>query len=487
MTRRSAFRLAPVCALVLISAVGEAGRAVAGTPATASVVCPACPAGPAISAGLQALRRGDYRRAFDDFKRAADVAPGAAEPLFYPVFGRWWQSFFAEGPGSRPDAAFDQAFEVARDTASARLDENKGDVGALAALGGAEVLKAHVEALRGNYWTSGQEARRGKKALEQALAKDPDAGAALFPLGALNYFADRVPLVVRGLRVLFFIPGGNARVGLTQIRKVAESDGTLRHEGRLLLALVCADRYQRAYDDALGHFDQALRESGGSALLRAAIGDLQIRLGRSADAVATLTAGIEESLPDGPEGARQRHWLRLGIVEAHLSDWRQAEAEQAWTLAQAEPGPASDALRKTEARIGGEMAARRKALPFWNGDEADRVAGSAARDALDRTIDAESGAPIARLLRARLALDEAAPALAVTLLQPAVAAISSETPAWLHGSLHLTLGRALGATGDARGARTHLERAAAVRRFRMAEQARLLLGTKGEDAGLCAR
>ncbi len=472
---------------MLLLAGAMALRDAAPIEAAVPAVCPGCSAGPAIDAGLKALHRGDYRRAFDEFKRAADAAPGAPEPLFYPVFGRWWQYVFAEGAGARPDGAFDQAFEQARAAATARLDAQAGDVGALGALGGAEVLKAHVEAIRGNYWRSGQEARRGKKALEQALAKRPDDPTALFPMGALNYYADRVPLVVRGLRVLFFIPGGDASLGLRQIRRVADGSGSLRIEGRLLFGMVCADKFQMAYDDALGHLDQALRESGGSALVRAAIGDLQIRLGRPAEAVATLRTGLTETLPEGLEGARQRRWLRLGTVEALAGDWRQADAEEELTRARAEAATPSEGLAKSEARVVGELAARRLALPFWNGDAADRRVGSPARAALDRAIESEPEAPIPRLLRARLALDEGDAQGAVALLEPAVAAIDSETPAWIDGSLELLLAHALGARGDARGARNHLERAAAVRRFRMAEQARFELGTKGEDAAICAR
>lgn len=469
--------------LVLLAATPTVRAAI---PAGSAVVCPTCPAGPPINAGLQALHRGDYRRAFDEFKRAADAAPGSPEPLFYPVFGRWWQFLFAEGPGARPDGAFDQAFEAARDAATTRLDQSKDDPGALAALGGVEVLKAHVEAMRGNYWHSGQEARRGKKALEQALQKSPDEPAALFPMGALNYYADRVPLVVRGLRVLFFIPGGDAPLGLKQIRQVAEGQGTLRLEGRLLLGLICADKYQMAYDEALAHLDQARRESGGSALVRAAIGDLQIRLGREGDALTTLRAGLDEALPDGPEGARQRRWLRLGIIEALTAGWRLGEAEAELKRAQAEPATLSEPLRKTEARVISELQARRQALPHWNGDDADRRSGSPARLELDRALAAAPDAPIPRLLRARLALDEGDAATAVALLRPAAAGLTPETPAWIDGSVELLLGLGLRETGDARGARTHLDRAAAVRRFRLAEQARLELGTKGEDAALCA-
>src|SRR5262245_55766602 len=189
---------------VAASGCFAAAAAVTLLPGAQAVPPPAPqPAGPAaaITTGLQALHRGEYRRALDDFKRAADADPGAPGPLFYPVFARWWQNLFADGPSGAPESAFDEAYAAAVQVAEARLEKSAGDADALATLGASRILRAHVEAMRGNYWRSGQEARRGKKALEQALAIDPAREPALFGMGALNYYADRVPLIVKGMRL----------------------------------------------------------------------------------------------------------------------------------------------------------------------------------------------------------------------------------------------------------------------------------------------
>jgi len=251
----------------------------AAAPATAT---PEVASGDAVSDGLLALHQGDYSRAFEQFNRAVDAAPGDPGPLFFCLFSRWWQMIFADETPSRDTAAwtaFDQAYDAATGAAGARLESTPGDPSALTALGASEVLRAHLEAIAGGYFRAGGEARRGKKALRQALERSPDLDEALFAMGALNYFADRVPLVVKTIRPLLFLPGGDAPLGLSQVRRVAFGTGRLRIDGRLLLGMVCADHFQRAFKEALAHLEVARAETGDSPLIAGAIGDLQQRLG----------------------------------------------------------------------------------------------------------------------------------------------------------------------------------------------------------------
>jgi len=447
------------------------------TPASQPAPTPSSVGATAIAAGLQAMHRGEYRRALDDFKQAADALPGSPGPLFYPVFARWWQGLFADGPAGRPDSAFDDTCATAVNVSEARLDETPHDVDALTTLGASQILRAHVQAVRGNYWRAGQEARRGKKALDQALAIDPEREPALFGMGALNYYADRVPLIVKGIRVFLFMPGGDAPLGLGQIRKVAEGGGPLRTDGRLLLGLVCSDHYQQAYDDALGHLAQALAETGGSSLIRAAIGDLQLRLARYDDAAATLASALAEAGGDGFEASRQRRWLVLGLAEALAGDWRLDEAEAMLARAAGEAAPASDALRRAERRLTAEIAGRRAALTGPAAGPVDDSAGDGG------DVPRAAG----RLLAGQRLIDADRAAEAVPILESAVDLLPSDPPPWLAGAIQLHLGLALKRSGDPTAAHSHFDRAIATRRFRAADRARLELGKKGEDAPLCAR
>ena len=165
------------------------------------ILCTTLPAAPddLLVAGMRDLHRGLYTQAEKSFRAAAVASPGDPAPLFLLSFSRWWR-ILIERPG-RPykDAVFDRVIESAILEGSHRLEENADDYRSMAAVGGAHMLRSHVEALRKNYFRGAREARRGKRLLESALEHDPDFAMALFPLGAFNYYADKVPLIVKGI------------------------------------------------------------------------------------------------------------------------------------------------------------------------------------------------------------------------------------------------------------------------------------------------
>ncbi|HYV85183.1 MAG TPA: hypothetical protein VFB49_04660 [Patescibacteria group bacterium] len=436
-----------------------------------------------MSEGLLALHQGDYSRAFEQFKRAVDAAPGDPGPLFFCVFSRWWQMIFADETPSHDTGAwtaFEQAYDAATGAAGARLESTPGDPSALTALGASEVLRAHLEAIAGSYFRAGGEARRGKKALRQALDRSPDLDEALFAMGALNYFADRVPLVVKTIRPLLFLPGGDAPLGLSQVRHVAFGHGRLRIDGRLLLGMVCADHFQRAFKEALAHLEVARAETGDSPLIAAAIGDLQERLGEPDEAAATLGGAAERALGPGPERARQRRWLRLGQAEALTAGWRLDEADAALRAAQEEPGSASSAMQRLDRRIREELAVKRTACPAGgDGDRTDPLG------ALGAAILADPAAPTPRLARGRLLYLAGRDQEALGDLAVAVDG-SSDGPSWLQGWSQIYAGLAEARLGRAAAARDHFRAASAVRRFRSSDRGLLELGERGKDAALCA-
>lgn len=435
-----------------------------------------------IAAGLKTLHLGEYSRAIETFRRAAEETPGRPEPLFLVAFSRWWQLILESTTKVTSDTTFDSAAAMTLDAAHARVLDQPLDAPALAAAGGVQVLSAHVEAMRGNYFHSGQEARRGKKSLQQALAIDPALDAALFPMGALNYYADRVPAIVKGLRPLFLFPSGDAPLGLQQIRTVATGSGPFRTDGRLLLAIVCSDRYERSYPEALAHFAVALKENRGSPTIAAAMGDLQLRLGDYATAAATFQSAMT-ALPSG--GAERPHhlgWLRAGLAEARLGDWQLEEARREIDLIGTD-GESSQTLERIKARLAQELAAKLAGAPFMLSASV-RDNPAALRAAIDQNLSAHPGAPIPHFLRGRMLLAEGRPDEAIASLTSA--ATVDDGPPWLAGWIDILSGIAEARRGEARASRTHLRRAADLKRFRAADRARLELHDKGEDAAICA-
>jgi tetratricopeptide (TPR) repeat protein len=440
-------------------------------------------AGPAsrapIDAGLQALHAGDYRGAIAEFRRAADADPASPDPVYMLLFSRWSQRAFEAGEDAKADPVFDSAYDELMKVANARLAKTPNDAEALAALGGGQVLRAQVEALRGNYFRAGREARQGKKALEKALAIAPSLETALFPMGALNYYADRVPLIVKGLRPFLFIPGGNVALGLQQIRSVADGNGRFQTEARLLFGILCADRYQQRYQEAVAQFERAVEASPDSPVVRAALASIQLRLGEDRDAETSFQDGLQRASGDGPERGRQRRWLWLGAAEARLMGWRLAEAEDALRKAAAEPVENTSSLERARRRLDDELRLKREALPGFAGT------GAPTRQQAEDATKAVPGSAAAWMLLGCRRLDAGDAMGARQALDKAASVLGADAPAWLEGSVALLHGDAEAALGRTRQAHSDWERAAGIKRFRNAERARMKLQDPGEGSEIC--
>jgi tetratricopeptide (TPR) repeat protein len=450
-----------------------------------------------IALGLRDLHHGLYARAEEGLRAAAREAPGDPEPLLYLAFSHWWR--LLQGTGA-PDeaAAFAAASDAALAAAERRLREAPDDLPALAAAGTARILRGHMAARRRSFREAAQEARRGRRALEAVLERDPSFTDALFPLGAYNYYFDQIPALAKGLRLLLLLPAGDSELGLRQLREAAASVGRFRTDARLLLALICGSRQERCYAGALAHLAIAREEHPDSPVIHASIGTLHLRLGQYPEALASLARALEAA--GGPEAdrVRQRRQIRLLMAEALLGDWRLAEAEEALRAAAREGGDPGEDERQAADRLAAELAWRRGDSGAGEGPAAglprlleealreDREGrGDAALEALRRAAAAAPAHPLPRFLAGRALclagrFEEAGAELR------AASERMREAPSWLLGWTEIYLGLAEAGLGRRRAARAHFERAGEVRRFRAADRAFLELDRGRPADGRCA-
>ena len=463
-----------------------------------------------IDAGLRSLHQGLYEEAEAAFGRAIRTSPQDSETHLFLAFAHWWRTVFDETTGGSHDQAFDAAIDATLAAGERRLDRREGarDARAMAAIGTAHILRSHVEALRRHHMRAATEARRGRRLLLDALELEPDLTEALFPLGAFNYYADKVPAIVKGLRVILFLPGGDADLGLRQLRRVAGAADRFATDARLLLAAICGDRDEEAYEAAMDHLVAALEDNPGSPLILAPIAELDMRLGRHADAVRRYERALQGSTGGGVDRERQRTWLQTALTAALMADWRLEEASAALQAAAltAESDP-SGSLRKSAQRLRLDLALRRGAEPAWTAYlETSTVA--------EGTIPHATGTPaeaagledaVAAALRA---VREHRGADAITILQQAATAhpghplppylagqilfqlgryreamerfgvvlgARSTLPPWMEGWAAYYRGMAFRAIGQERSASSDLRRASEVKRFRAADLAVLEL------------
>jgi tetratricopeptide (TPR) repeat protein len=88
-------------------------------------------------------------------------------------------------------------------------------------LGAAYGVRAQFRVHRVQRLAAARDGKRIKQSLERALALDPEMHDAEFGIGMYRYYADIAPAVLRFLRFLLLMPGGDRVDGLAQLERAA--------------------------------------------------------------------------------------------------------------------------------------------------------------------------------------------------------------------------------------------------------------------------
>jgi len=162
----------------------------------------------------------------------------------------WWQ--IQLDPESRVlDAAFlaktNQAIAEAERMTAAEPNRAEGWF----YLGAAYGVRAQWRVLRVERLSAARDGKRIKEALERALALDPGMHDAEFGVGMYRYYADVAPAVLRFLRFLLLMPGGNRVEGLQQLERAASQGQLVRGEAQFqihVLYLWYENKWREALD-----------------------------------------------------------------------------------------------------------------------------------------------------------------------------------------------------------------------------------------------
>ena len=252
---------------------------------------------PDVTPGIDALRSGRFDMARDTFAQITSRNSQAPEGPFFEAFHLWWR--LADHP---EDLALRQAMEERLSEAARRArllmdaddqaDRQRGEL----FQGVSMMLDAQSKATRGIRFGAASLVRQGHKALTQALEASPESADALFAMGAYNYYADRLPLLVKGIRFLLLIPGGDSVKGISQLEKAGEQSRLFGAESLMLLAHIFSGAYEVDYRRALAYVDKAAARYPESPLIALARADLLFKLGnlRQSIGLAGRTLGLVE-------------------------------------------------------------------------------------------------------------------------------------------------------------------------------------------------
>jgi len=129
-------------------------------------------------------------------------------------------------------------------------------------------------------------ARAGVKAREEflkALHLDPEMSDAKTGLGLYNYYVDTLPEIVKLLRLVMDIPGGNKREGIEQLQAGINGKGLTTEEARFYLAKNLRN-YDHQYDLAAAIASPLVKQYPQNPIFLLLLGNLHAELGQKEEA-----------------------------------------------------------------------------------------------------------------------------------------------------------------------------------------------------------
>jgi tetratricopeptide (TPR) repeat protein len=142
--------------------------------------------------------------------------------------------------------------------ADQRLDRDDKDVTAMGWGGSSRLLRAQLYAKQRRVLKSAYEAKRAKRMLERSIKVGAHPPDVYFGLGMFNYYASQIPTILKGLRFLLALPGGNRELGLEQLEEASRESRYFALEARMVLTKIYSSRDERMFEEALVEAERAL-------------------------------------------------------------------------------------------------------------------------------------------------------------------------------------------------------------------------------------
>ncbi len=242
--------------------------------------------------GLNLLMNGDPNASIQVFHQLEEKYPDSALGYLLDADAVWWKIYLTTGNLVNPDVfdvvssgatPYDSHFEdldrVAIDKARANI-RNRHDLARNYLYEGmAYALRARLTGLRGKALPTARSGKKMRSLLLAALRNDPSLTDAYLGIGIYNYFVDTLPGIIKLLRWLIGLPGGNRELGLQQLKDAAQHGVLTPGEAQFYLAKDYSRPAERHYGRSLKLFQDLCDRYPQNGLWKLLAGSLEIRLG----------------------------------------------------------------------------------------------------------------------------------------------------------------------------------------------------------------
>lgn len=279
--------------------------------------------------GMNELMQGDVAAAQAAFQQVE--REDNSSPLGYVLEADalWWNIYYSTADLVDPDVfdvvssdhtPYDAHFKQSVNTAIRKAEENirahRDPARNYLYEGMAYGLKGRLDGLRARDLPTARAGKKMRSLLLMALQLDPKLTDAYTGLGLYNYFVDTLPTIVKMLRFLIGLPGGNRELGLQQMEKAANSGEFTRGEAKFYLAKDYTRRSEMQFSKALALFEQLAASYPRNPFWKLLVGGCQMRLGQRAQGEATYREVLAQSSREKTAAAVAVHAQVVKALEA---------------------------------------------------------------------------------------------------------------------------------------------------------------------------
>jgi len=303
---------------------------------------------------------------FDEADRLAAAIERDGEnttEAFFRAFVAYWQLLY-DPRNETLRKEFDRRLTRTIDLAK-KTKGNPGEKDAELWRGSAHLLRAQLRATQKKVFSAAFEAKRANKWLKQAVADGSRPVESDFGLGTYEYFADRVPTMVKGLRALLTIPGGDREQGLERLRRASRESRFFAFEARIVLATIYADDDEGLYDEATTEIENTVERYPDVVAALHAAARINLDLGRYGRALEHLGHALTKTESQPGTAPSVIAALRYYAAMAEFGRFRPAQAlDYLRPLLEAPDKVPVNLTRRVE-RLAGASALLLREPPDW--------------------------------------------------------------------------------------------------------------------------
>lgn len=273
-----------------------------------------------IQMALDSVRNGRFSKALKDFKIIIERDPHSPDGYFFISLSYFIRLIY------NPDneqflKEFEQYLEKSIKRGKAKIKSGNGSDETKLFLGTSYLLESYYKAMQKEYFGSAFSARKGKRILERVLKDNPDLYDAYFGLGIYNYYADRVPSIVKGLRFLLFLPGGDSAKGLSQLTLSSSKAKYFNIESSLILAEIYSNKHERDYYAAYQELSKLIDAGQRFLLIQHVMARLEMKILNYYKASDILKRTLLQAEQNGSDSDVTR-LLRLNLAQCYHHNYR---------------------------------------------------------------------------------------------------------------------------------------------------------------------